>query len=379
MRILSIFSLFIFVCLASVAGRPIDVLLYGHNPGDSKALKQIIKELKKNNLSYAVVASGPGIKILEKEKNLRTLRHGSSKKHTDALYKGEIRSLKKDLEPKIVMAGMSSVVQAEVLNAFPEAKRVVIYDHFDMPRTKKVIQPFLKTVNFVDVCFVPATFLVPSFQALFKGSKIEVVSHPALTEWEQIFQTIDRARLREDLDVKPTEKVIVFVGGVESTYEDHLNLFMQTVKRHPKWRVFVVPHLTSDGWEEKKARGGIGNVSEEMKRKLIELASIADVMVCHKSSACPLAFLMGMPCLYLAEKEYKNFFIERGLIPHVATEEALEQLLIQCLAKKAEPWVTRCNRNRELLQAQVPLAPPAQLIVDDLINLLNDFRIVMAE
>ena len=380
MRILSIFPIIIFVCLAAMANKkPIDVLLYGHDAGDSKALRQVIKELKKSNLSYAVVASGQGTKILQNDKNLRTLHKGASKKATDPLYEGELKSLKKDFDPKIVLTGMSSVGQAEVLNAFPGAKRVVIYDSFDSPRARKTIQPFLKTVGFVDVCLVPATFLVPSFKSLFKGGRIEVVGHPAIDEWEKVFQNVDRARLRGDLEVDPSEKVIVFVGGVESTYNHYLELFLETVKRHPKWKTFVVPHLSSDGWDEKKATGGIGHVSEEMKRKLIEMASIADLVVCHKSSTCPLAFLMGVPCLYVAEKGYRNFFIERGWIPRVGTEEGLEQLLIQRLGAKAEPWVARCTRNRELLEQEIPLAPPAQLIVATLKDMVGKLKLVIVE
>ncbi|MFN7662268.1 MAG: hypothetical protein ACK5PQ_00870 [Alphaproteobacteria bacterium] len=365
MRILSSFLLFLSLLSQlsfSASKRPVDVLLYGHGIGDSKALQQIIKELKKTNLSYTVVASGEGIKVLEEQKDIHTLKWGSLKKKADPLRSSEIEYLKQQWKPRIVLTGMSSVAQAEVLNAFPKAKRVILYDKFEDPRNISSLKPFLKTVGSVDVCLVPSQSLIPSFEVLFKGTQIEVVGHPALKEWENVFFNIDRSKLRQKLGIEPTQKVVVFFGGRGEGYQESLDLFCNAVKNHSGWKVLVVPYPAEDGWTEKKAVGHKSHMSVEMGYALPELASIADAVVCPRLSVCPMVFLMGVPCVYLESKDYSDSFIERGWIERLQTKAQLEQWLIGALEEKPEPWTTRRNRIQNFAQGEIPAAPSAQII-----------------
>jgi len=248
---------------------------------------------------------------------------------------------------------MASAGQAQVLNAFPKSQQVAIYDNFDPPEGKEFIQPFVKTVGPIHLYMVCAVFLVAPFQDLFKGTPVEAVGQPALEEWRDVFESTDRTKLRKDLGLEMNQKVIVFAGGTDDTYKKNLDIFVRTVARHPHWKVFVTYHPKTDGSVERAAvkDANARNIKVSNDIKTNSLATIADVLVCHKSSVCQQAFSVGVSCVYVAGKEYHNFLTDQKLVIRVETEDQLEKYLTQKMLGQPKLWATRLKENQEIMTA----------------------------
>ncbi|UNM06161.1 MAG: hypothetical protein H6925_07035 [Holosporaceae bacterium] len=91
--------------------------------------------------------------------------------------------MKKSFHPKVVFSGMASTGQAQILNAFPNARTYAVYDNFDSPQKKDFIQPFIKEVGPITGYMIPAGFLLKEFKNFLPaGSAIFVVGQPALED-----------------------------------------------------------------------------------------------------------------------------------------------------------------------------------------------------
>jgi hypothetical protein len=358
------FFLLLSLCLSVIAGKPIDVLLCAYDTGDSNMMSRLLPQLKKEKMTYVVAAFGRGADIFKDEKNLYKIKGGSLEDRAQMLPTREIESLQAELDPRVVLAGMASVGQAQMLNAFPKAKRVAIYDNFDAPAGKEFIQPFLKTIGRVHLYMIPAEFLVPDFETLCKGALVEAVGQPALEEWQEVFEKTDRARLRKDLKLETSQKVIVFAGGMDDTYKHNLELFVRTVARHPHWKVFITYHPKTNGTLERGIVAGekANNITVSNDIKTNVLATIADVLVCHKSSVCQQAFSVGVPCVYVAGRDYHNFLIGKGLVPRLETEDEIEEHLTKIMTEKAKPWTTRLEENQQVMR-ETGIPPHASRVI----------------
>jgi hypothetical protein len=258
--------------------------------------------------------------------------------------------------------------------AFPKAKRVAIYDNFDAPAGKEFIQPFSENIGRINLYMVPAQFLVPDFKDMFSGTAVEAVGQPALEEWKEVFEKTDRAQLRKELKLSATQKVIVFAGGVDDSYPQHLKMFVNVVARHPQWKVFITYHPKTTGKVERDIvkEANVSNIVVSNDIKTNVLATIADELVCHKSSVCQQAFSVGVPCVYLAGADYHNFLIDKGLVRRFDTEADLEDYLTKRMGEKTQPWTTRLDQHQATMRKEGIPSHASSLIVRRLKKLMGE-------
>ena len=363
------FLLFVFAAFTWAAPLKIPILLCPYDTGDSTIIKRVSEGLDQRKIDYRILCHGRAGQIFKDHTKCVLLEGGDVQDRARPLSDQELAALREKFEPKSVLAGMASKGQAQILNTFQKRAAVfAIYDNFDPPSGKAFIQPFMDTIKAPTALMVPGGFLVEGFQSEGKGrfSQILVVGQPALSEWKDVFERLDRDALREKLGLDAAQKVILFAGGMDETYKDYFKVFVQAVKTLPDSRVFVTYHPKSTGDVERQivAEEGASNILVSNDVKTNELAALADVLVCHQSSVCQQAFSVGVRCAYVAGPEYNNFLIEGRLVPRFAVVDALRTFLKDATGK---PTQETLEQQRNLMKKAGIPQNPVDLILTHLL------------
>lgn len=304
----------------------VDVLFCPYDMGDANAIKKLAQELEKEELVLKILPLGKAEEVFEKSPHLiKTNFPNTVSDREKILTSDQLAFIKNSIKPKIVIAGMASAIQAQVLNLFKKEKAytVAFYDNFDSPEGKEYIQPFLKKINQIDEYFLPSQSTLSGFQSLDKTrhSKLSVLGQPVLEDWDEIFSNTNRDGLRKHLSMLPEDQLILFVGGYDDTYKEYFRLFvraMKAFKDNHSITILVTYHPKTDGSlersivEEEKADNV--KVVDKHGPSTAVVATVANVLCCHKSSVGVLALYVGLPVIYVAKKgELNNFAIKQGL------------------------------------------------------------------
>ncbi len=329
----------------------VDVLFCTYDISDSASLKRIMAEFDQLNVTYKVLAFGKSVDVFhERPEFIKLDLPDVTWDREKKLGQEHLNLIKKTLKPRMVIAGMASATQAQVLNLFKGdgAYTIAFYDNFDAPENKEYIQEFLKIIGPIDEYFLPSQTTLTGFQKMdaTKQAKLSVLGQPALEDWEEIFAKTNRDELSFRLNVDKGDKVILFVGGYDDTYKEYCRLFVKAMKafeNNPHIKIFVTYHPKTDGSLER------GIIAEENATNIkvidkngpstAEVATIANVLVCHKSSVGVQALYVGLPVVYVVKKgELNNFAIKQGLAGEVESEQDLVETLKRIL--------TTANRNQ---------------------------------
>ena len=351
---------FIFLCVqASIAySDSIDVLLCAYDMGDTVPLKSVIKQFDQQNISYRIVAIGKASEEFKDHSNRVRLDNLSEDElktwpRPQPFNEENLTQLQKEYQPKLVMVGMASAAQAQLANAFKSkgSCAIAFYDNFDPITSKEYVQPFLENVEKIDAYLIPAQATLESFQQhpKTKASKLEVVGQPVLESWDDIFAKTDRAALRQTLEVSEKDKVVLFVGGYDDTYCEHFTHFVDGAKNflgRTDIKFFVTYHPKTEGELEKNIiqEKGVNNIKVIEKTgapSTTEIATLANVIVCHKSSVGMQALYKGIPVIYLVKKgDYTNFALDQGLAQQAESAQqfcgVLDQLLSTANQNRAD-------------------------------------------
>lgn len=330
----------------------VDVLFCTYDMGDSAPMKRVMKELERRNISYKVLAFGKSIDVFQSKPEFIKLEFPDVKWDREkTLDKDQLVLIEKTIKPKTVISGMASAIQAQILNFFKERKAYTIafYDNFDSPVGKEYIQDFLKVIGKIDEYFLPSKTTLFGFQTLdaTKSAKLSVLGQPVLEEWDEIFAKTNRVDLRERLGLAEQDQTILFVGGYDETYAVYFRLFVKAMKVFPDKKIIVTYHPKTDGSLEKSIIAEEAAVNIQVVDKggpsTAEIATIADVLVCHKSSVGIQALYAGLPVVYVVKKgDLNNFAIDQRLAVSVETEQDLIETLKSILSV--------ANRNRAPVQ-----------------------------
>ncbi len=334
----------VWTSVIEAAPETIDVLMVAYDMGDTGPLKQVMQQFDQQKISYRVVAVG---KASEELKDYPTLLNLEDFPNNDLkawsrekLFDGNIiKKLQEKVSPKIVITGMASAVQAQLINGFKSqgSYTMAFYDNFDPIIDKEYVQPFLKEIQAVDAYLIPAQPTLESFKVheKTKGAQLKVVGQPALQVWDEIFKDTDRKALREALGLNDQDQVVLFVGGYDTTYQDFFACFVEGAKNfeaHPNIKFFVTYHPKTEGElekqiiQEKKATNI--HVIEKTGPSTQQMATLANVIVCHKSNVGMQALYKRIPVIYLVKKgDYSNFALDQGLAKQVETSTDFVQTL----------------------------------------------------
>ena len=345
---LTLAGLILLVGIWTMSRQSIDVLLCVYDVGDVGPLERVAAKFDQEKISYKIVALGKAAEKLKGSASLQKMGYLDS----DTIVnwsRGELLDISSldelyVLHPKVVVAGMASAFQAQLLNEFGSkgAFTVAFYDNFDPITTKEYVQPFLKEVGKIDAYMIPAKATLKSFQEheRTKSAKLEVVGQPMLEEWDEIFTVTKRADLRKKIGVADVDQVVLFVGGYDDTYQEYFTRFVQGAKKlegQKDVKFLVTYHPKTDGSLEKKViteqKATNVQVIDKGGPSSMQLATLAKVLVCHKSGMGMQALYKGLSVIYVVKKgSYPNFALEQGLAEQVETADEVAETLQRLLA-----------------------------------------------
>jgi len=328
----------------SSESHPIDVLICTYDMGDKKNLLPLIFKLKKKvpgqqqGIRYKILAFGASKSSLKTHPALldfKTQKGTHYFKPTETLSSQELIQLDQKVAPKIVVSGMSSKIQAQLLNHFKSkgAQTVAFYNGMDALDFKSRTETFFQEISLIDAYMVPHKDLIESLQkklnAKHQTAEIIVTGQPALEEWDKAFAKTDTETLRTRLKLDPKKKTILFLGESHKSYKDeyptYLKIFFESIRPLSNTQVLIVLYPKGGGNLERTEAEGLPHVRVvELKGiSLYQLASIADLIVTYKAPIGVQALYKGIPVIYVAEPSYQNFMIHKGFAPQISEATAL--------------------------------------------------------
>lgn len=304
------------------------ILFVLYEAGDSYALQPVMEELDNMAVNYRILAFGKGRELFSQHPRYVAIDEDISKDRSIPLSSKALDDIMATVDARIVVSGMSSKGQAQIMNRFREREQKTItiayYDNFEPVHLKPYVKPFLDTLIKTDFFFVPSTVTGQSFSNIrhSKNSKVLVLGQPTLEKWVNDFEVTDSDAVRKRLGLKKDDKIILFSGGYDLTYKKNFDVFVQGMKLMPDIKAVVTYHPKMDGSIERSAikKYGAKNI------KIIDdeipsiLATVSDAVATHKSSVGVQALYMGLPVVFIADTEkYSNFAIRQGLARQVDT------------------------------------------------------------
>lgn len=256
-----------FVCF-SIFAEKTEILFHLNDAGETYALLPVIRQL---DAEYLIVTTGVSEKLLT----------GVPRERCRAFEEF------KQIEPNLVITGVSSMQQGEVLDFFRN-RGVLTYSYWDNFNADGE-SPYFKTAHSVepraDVLLLPCESLVSSFP----NRTVRVVGHPTL-------------------DVKIPSTVILWIGGYGKEYEESYELFQKGIATIEGVTVLVQHH----------PKTGLKN-----ELKLNEALSIADLVVCHQSTASFQALAAQKPVLHVIPigQHFDSLPLQKGLAKKVSCVE----------------------------------------------------------
>lgn len=255
-------------------GEKTQILFHLHDAGETFAMLPVIKDLKQD---YLVVASGVAERLVED------------------LPEDRIRSIESlvDLEADIVVTGVAAEVQGQTLDLFRNrgVLTIAFWDNFNASGPSAYFERAHQIEKRAEILFLPSESLLDSF----KHRLVEVVGHPTL-----------------DTNTKP--KLAVWIGGYGEEYDEAYTLFQEGMKGVEGYVVLKQHH----------PKTGLKN---DLTTR--EAISVADVVICHQSSAAFQALAQNKPVLHVIPEtqEFTSVPLEKGIAKMVSRVEDFRQAL----------------------------------------------------
>lgn len=323
-----------------------------HSVGETNALVPVINQLPKG--SYKILAFGPAFsKLKNNPSTIHILAKYQRKGVKETINEEDLQQLKSLLgTPYVLVTGMASTVQAQIVNAFGEkTKKVIFYDNFDPLWTttqgiKEYIRPFYEALASGQPyhLIIPGTSYLESARHLdkFSSAIMAPLGQPSLEEWDAIYEKTDPIKLRKELNIPENHKVILYAGGFDPVdrdqYEENFIHFLKGATSFEGVSILVTYHPKTQGAIERmlvKSYGGSATriIEKERGYSTAQLSTIADVVVCFKSTVGAQAAYMGKPVLYVAKK-YENFLTKAGLALLETNSEGVRAAISTIFAEK---------------------------------------------
>lgn len=264
--------------IASLFAEKTGILFHLHDAGETNALLPVIRQL---DADYLVVASGVSANLLESlpQERLRPYSHYPQ------------------IEPKLVITGVATELQGEVLDFF-HAQGVPTWAYWDNFNADGE-SPYFKTAHSVepraDLLLLPCDSLISAFP----NRPCRIVGHPTL-------------------DQKLPSKVILWIGGYGKDYEEAYALFQEGRKLLTDV-VVIAQHHPKTG--------------EKNLFKLSEAMRLADLVVCHQSTAAFQALAAGKRVLHVIPEGqmFDSLPLQKGLAKKVSRAEDFAQAVSDAL------------------------------------------------
>jgi hypothetical protein len=325
MRIYRKFLVLFLVCFASLFAKETDLLVVLFDAGETNALLPVLEKLHEEGRIFSIAVCGTAAELVKKRpefsEHLLEIDSRIDKTWTrdQMLLESRILEIKKKVQPKVVLTGVASQIQAQLLDAYKhEARTLAYWDNFSPNGANPYFTKALEVQKHADKVLYPSDFVASAeeFASRPKEEKI-VVGQPSLDVWKKELSAVNRHAIW-----KSPDSVITYIGSYGPEYEEALRLFVRCIREsHFPGKVIIQLHPKSDGAFEKTVCSGAPFLF--LPLSTIEAVAIADLVVCYNSTVAFQASFSGKKVLYvIPEKDpYTNFSIENGSISKVHSPE----------------------------------------------------------
>lgn len=327
-----------------------DILFLAMDQGESEIFRLLVPELQRRNLSVSIFTLGQADTFfadMEEATPIATLATFPANLSDDRaaqLAQDAVTKIVGGIRPTVVVTGMSHAIEAQLSNHFRGngSTIVAVYDRFSLISQTPAILAWLKTTTGVDDVLLPGHYqaIDAGNLAAFQSSYIGISGHPVLEQWDILFLVTDAVQKKHDLGLDPKRPVILFTGGQEPEYQQWLTLFLRSMAERPDIQVLIAPDPRTDGQLErekvqslklKNVRVMDGNTGTA------ELATVADLVVTHKSITGFQAAWQGLPVLFIAAKGYTNILTDAGLASRASSWQQILNTVHGSIDRIREP------------------------------------------
>ncbi|OQX39254.1 MAG: hypothetical protein B0D91_01920 [Oceanospirillales bacterium LUC14_002_19_P2] len=334
----------------------VDILLIANDQGESQIFKLLLPELARRNLSAQVLTMGQADTVFADQKEavqlntLGSVSENAANDRTQQLDKETLERIATQVRPAIVVIGMSHAIQAQLANRFKTAgaTTMAFYDNFDLISQSQYVVPWLETTTGVDELLLPGHYQAVDAGKLpaFANSQISISGNPALEQWDIVFLITNKAQEKQLLALDPKRPVILFTGGYGDEYEQWLQLFLQAMAERPDLQVLIAPHPKTDGQLERNAVAALKLANASVRdgaTPTAQLATVADLVVTHKSTTGFQAAWQGLPVLFVASNDYTNILIDAGLASRASSWQQMLNQIHRAIDQPKRPETVSFN------------------------------------
>ena len=232
----------------------------------------------------------------------------------------QVQIITQSLNPKLVITGISHVVQAQIANQFQaqNVPVVAMYNKLIPFDNQPGVQRWLKDAKPVDEIFIPVDILIEATHKLrpFQSSWITVTGMPALPRWKESVKTSNQKAVRRALNLNREKPTIVFLGKYDQYYANDLDLLLQAMRERPDIQVVIQnagdTALTNSILARYKGLEHVRLVSRQWPGT--SLVAIADMIVTNDSYDGTMAALAQYPVLFISDtQKHPNALVDLGL------------------------------------------------------------------
>ena len=291
------FIALLFMSVSSLWGT--DFLFVLHDYGEINALSDVIKQM---DASVAIcLKSGARIdpELEPLVLDLPTEKLGRS----DLLSEESLEQIV-NVQPKVVVTGVSYAYFGQILDALDGAQRLCYWDNFspdgdgDYFATAKEVASHAETVIVPDEAFV------------HRVAHAVVMEHPSLDVWSEAQTLYDAEQVKGIVGVEEGKPFVLILGGYGVACDAATSLLESGLKEMgDEIDVWMLPH------PKVGESGPFKCISRELGFSTAQLVAAADVVLTHQSTAGVLAAMMGKRVGFFVPENprFSNLVTELGI------------------------------------------------------------------
>ena len=276
-----------------------------HDAGETKALLPVMQRLEQSGTPYSILATSTARKLLGAHPRLAPLPQDVAeiaRTRPDLLAIAR-QKLDAATRSACVVTGLISEFQEQWADWFAKSGRRVIgyYDGFNYEQGRNRAENFIGKLS---AMITPSRDTAQFYQQRFFGIPVLALGQPTLeTIAATVAQPTLRQQLTQQLQLNPTQRTLLFVGGGPPHYEEAFRVFCQTASQLQNVNLLLSLHPKADGVMEQQVlqEYGLTDRVRLVPRNITtdQVFSVADIVVSQDST-------MNIPAVLLGKK---GFFV----------------------------------------------------------------------
>lgn len=326
--------LFFFFISHVFASEKLDTLIVLYDAGETKGLSSLIQYFEKTKKNFKILTMGTSSELIDSafeielnkllEKDIIIKQSWNRK---NSLPEFVLNKIKNRFQPRIVLSGLVSKAQYQILETFDDSTKIGFYDSFSIPSPKATVNDYSKIL---DQLWIPSFKQYEYFNRL-GFEKVNVVGHSSIKAWSSNLSENEKKSLRKELGLQGQKKIILYIGGYGDAYERGLEYFVKSLEEQKTYHLLLSLHPKMEGDEERALFKKIDHSQFKIAPKIFKtsvLAQISDFIITQNSTVGVQALLLNKKVIYYNTNEsYKDIGILSGLSKQASNKESLNKIL----------------------------------------------------